>query len=451
MIVRQGVRAVFVVVAVALLLGFVDLLSMQLGFPLGGGHVRPLLLAGLFVLVIYLVVVIRSFARARTELELRDRELTALHTAAVDMMGNLALDAVLQRVVDYARKLVNARYAALSVIADDNRIRAFVTAGVSADERRAIGDPPSGRGLLGVVLHEGRHLRLADIGRDPRAVGFPPGHPPMKSLLAVPIPSRGGFRGNFYMTDKQDAAEFSPRDEETLLRFAVAAANAIDSAALHEKLSSLAIAEERVRIAHELHDGMAQVLAYVNAKAQAVQELLERGREADAQVQLEQLASAAREVYADAREGILGLRSGGPDVPLGKAIGEYLEHWRHQQAGIEVETQGLDDEGLALGPMAELQLMRIVQEALANVRKHAHASRVRVVFERDRDRVMATVSDDGRGFEPENINRRGFPRFGLATMRERAESVGGRLLVDSGPSGGTRVRVELPVDNSTPR
>lgn len=450
MIVRKGVRAVFIAITLALLLGFIDLLSVQLGFPLGGGHVRPLLLVGLFVLMVYLVVVIRSFGAARTELELRDRELMALHTAAVDMMGNLSLDAVLQRVVDYARQLVNARYGALSVIADDNRIRAFVTAGVDADQRRAIGDPPSGRGLLGVVLHEGRHLRLADIGHDPRSVGFPAGHPPMKSLLAVPIPSRGGFRGNFYMSDKLDAAEFSARDEETLMRFAVAAANAIDSAALHEKLSSLAIAEERVRIAHELHDGMAQVLAYVNTKAQAVQELLARGRGADAEAQLEQLASAAREVYADAREGILGLRSGGPDVPLGKALTEYLEHWRHQ-SGVEVEAEGLEDESFALGAMAELQLMRIVQEALANVRKHAHASRVRVVFERDRDRVVATVSDDGRGFEPENINRRGFPRFGLATMRERAESVGALLRVDSGPSGGTRVRVELPVDNSTQR
>jgi signal transduction histidine kinase len=195
---------------------------------------------------------------------------------------------------------------------------------------------------------------------------------------------------------------------------------------------------------------MAQVLAYVNAKAQAVQELLERGRGADAQVQLQQLASAAREVYADAREGILGLRSGGPDVPLGQALTEYLERWRHQ-SGVEVEAEGLEDEGLALGAMAELQLMRIVQEALANVRKHAQASRVRVVFERDRERVVATVSDDGRGFEPENIGRRGFPRFGLATMRERAESVGALLRVDSGPSGGTRVRVELPVDNSKTR
>jgi signal transduction histidine kinase len=449
-IVRKGVRTIFIAITLALLLGFIDLLSVQLGFPLGGGHIRPLLLVGLFVLMVYLVVVIRSFARARTELELRDRELMALHTAAVDMMGNLSLDAVLQRVVDYARQLVKARYGALSVIAEDNRIRSFITAGVNPEERRAIGDPPSGRGLLGVVLHEGRHLRLADISRDPRSVGFPAGHPPMKSLLAVPIPSRGGFRGNFYMSDKEDAAEFSPRDEETLMRFAVAAANAIDSAALHEKLSSLAIAEERVRIAHELHDGMAQVLAYVNTKAQAVQELLARGRGAEAEAQLEQLASAAREVYADAREGILGLRSGGPDVPLGKALAEYLERWRHQ-SGVEVEAQGLEDEGLVLGAMAELQVMRIVQEALANVRKHAHASRVRVVFERDRQRVVATVTDDGRGFEPENISRRGFPRFGLATMRERAESVGALLRVDSGPSGGTRVRVELPVDNSTPR
>ncbi len=446
--VAKGLRALIVVAGLALFLGAVDFLWVRLGLDTSGGRIRPLLLAALLVLVVYLAVVIRSFARARAELDLRDRELMALHTAGLDMLGNLALDAVLQRVVDYARQLVGARYGALSVIGEDNRIRSFVTSGVSLEERREIGDPPRGRGLLGVVLHEGRPLRLPDIAEDPRSAGFPAGHPPMKSLLAVPVPSRGGFRGNLYMTDKHGAAEFSGRDEETLQRFAVAASNAIDSAALHERLSSLAVAEERVRIAHELHDGMAQVLAYVNAKAQAVQEFLHSGRTAEAEVQLEQLATAARDVYADAREGILGLRSGvGPDLPLGRALAEYIERW-HQQSGIEVETRGLDGDRLTLGPVAELQLMRIVQEALANVRKHSKAQRVEVVLERDRERILATVSDDGRGFDPEHVGRRGFPRFGLATMRERAQSVGAVLHVETAPGGGTRVRVELPIDTN---
>jgi len=445
--VTKGLRAVAAIVVGALLLGIIDLVGQRAGPTAGSGRIRLVLLSALALLLVYLVLVIRSVARAGRELELRDRELMALHAAALDVHRNLSLEVVLQRVVDHARELVGARYGALSVIGEDNRIRAFLTSGISPAERLAIGSPPTGRGLLGVVLHEGRHLRLADIGADPRRAGFPPNHPPMRSLLAVPIPSQGAFQGNLYLTEKTGGAEFSGADEQILARFAVAASNAIDNAGLHEKLRSLAVAEERVRIAHELHDGMAQVLAYVNAKAQAVGEFLRSGRAAEAEKQLEQLAAAAREVYADTREGILGLRAVVGDQPLGRALADYLERWQ-EQSGVEVRSRGLDGGRVELGPVAELQLMRIVQESLANVRKHAGASHVEVTLEQNGDVISATVADDGRGFDPDNMTRHGLPRFGLATMRERAESVGGSLRVESTPGGGTRMRVELPVDTT---
>ena len=399
--------------------------------------------------LVYVLAAFRRFGRLQAELDRRHQELEALHAAVLDVHGDLALEAVLQRVVEQARLLVGARYGALSVIGDDNRIRSFITAGVSDEERRRIGDPPLGRGLLGVVLHEGRRLRLADLGSDSRSAGFPVNHPPMKSLLAVPVPAKGGFHGNLYLTEKAGASEFSFRDEQTLARFATAAALAIDNAALLQRLSSLAIAEERVRIARELHDGMAQVLAYVNTKAQAVQELLRGGRTGDAQAHLEQLAAAAREVYTDAREGIFGLRTMvGPQAAFGPALAGYLETWS-QQTGVEVRSEGLADETLAGGSAVELQLLRIVQEALANVRKHAAARRVDVTLAHAADRLNVHIVDDGRGFDPQHISRRGFPRFGLATMRERAESVGGRLDVESAPGQGTRVRISLPLEGIT--
>lgn len=426
--------------------------ARQAFYPQFDGWGRRLALDGLVAagFLVFLVAAFRWLEKLQGELERRDHELLALHAAALDMHRNLALEGVLQRVVDHARQLVGARYGALSVIGEDNRIRSFITSGVSPEERRTIGDPPSGRGLLGVVLHQGRHLRLPDIASDPRSAGFPANHPPMRSLLAVPIPALGGFRGNLYLTEKQGGLQFSEQDEETLTRFAVAASNAIDSAALHEKLSSVAVVEERMRIARELHDGMAQVLAYVNAKAQAVQEFLRSGRSAEAEAQLEQLASAAREVYADAREGILGLRSGlGPDTTLGGALSEYASRWR-EQSQIDVSLHGVDGARPSpLGPVAELQLLRIVQEALANVRKHSGARQVEITLELERTRVRATVADDGRGFDPHNISRRGLPRFGLATMRERAEAAGGHVQIDSTPGAGTRVSVEFPLDTTT--
>lgn len=379
--------------------------------------------------------------KMQRRLERQNRELLALHEAGLDVHSELALEPLFQKVVDQACILLDARYGALSVIDDQNRIKSFTVSGITGEQRARIGDPPVGHGLLGVVLHEGQRLRLPDIGSDPRSVGFPPHHPPMHSLLAVPIVCKGPFRGNLYLAEKVGAPEFTPEDEETLARFAVKVSLAIDNAHLHQRLNSLAVAEERMRIAHEMHDGLAQVLAYVNTKAQAVREFLRSGRNDEAEKHLEQLAAAAREIYADVRESIIGLRSAGSGRTMGEAMAEYVAAWE-RQAGIECDLTVDPELRLAAGP--ELQLLRIVQEAMANVRKHAGASRAQVRIERLDGRVVATVVDDGAGFNPAETRRSEFPRFGLATMRERAESIGGSVRLDTAPGAGTRVRVEIP-------
>jgi signal transduction histidine kinase len=428
----------------ALLVGLLEVTRRALGpyFPSLAGH---LLLDGVVVggAVFFFGALFHVVNRMQAELERRNRELLALHEAGLDIHSNLSTDEVLQRVVDQARALVGARYGALSVIDQDRRIEAFLTSGLSPEERAAIGPPPTGQGLLGISLHEGQHLRLADLGRDPRAHGFPANHPPMKSLLAVPIVCKGPFRGNLYLTERAGGSEFTAGEEDTLARLATKAAIAIDNAYLHQRLRSLAVAEERLRIAHEMHDGMAQVLAYVNTKAQAVQAYLRAGKGDEADAQLDQLAKAAREVYADAREGILGLRTAsGPSATLAVALRAFLTTWR-DQSGIEVELEA--DDSLRFEPAVELQLLRIVQESLTNVRKHARASCARVELLSRNGKVAVRIEDDGVGFDLGGGPRRSeFPRFGLTTMRERAESVGGVLEVDTAPGGGTRIRVEIP-------
>src|SRR5690606_4389822 len=132
--------------------------------------------------------------------------------------------------------------------------------------------------------------------------------PPMKSLLAVPVECRGPFRGNLYLSDRIDRREFTEGDAETLQRFATQVGIAIDNQLLNRRLRDLAVAEERARHPGDLHDGTAQVLAYGNAKAQAVREHLVAGNGAAAATQLDQLAAAAREVYSEVRKGIVTLR-----------------------------------------------------------------------------------------------------------------------------------------------
>jgi signal transduction histidine kinase len=379
----------------------------------------------------------------------QNRELLALHEAASDVHGDLSLENVLRRVVERACPLVEARYGAISVVDESGCIVSFLTSGITAAEHERIGHPPVGKGVLGIPLREGRSVRVADVASHPRAAGFPPHHPPMRSLLAVPIVGKEGHRGNLYVADKTTAPEFSEEDEQCLVRFATTAAIAIDAARLHQRLRNLAVAEERVRIAREMHDGLAQILAYVNAKAQAVKAFLAKGDAAEAGVQLDQLAVAAREVLTDVREGILALRTQtGPDRGLGEAVDEFARRWA-DQCGIRVETTF--DQDLRLSPGIELQLLRIVQEALSNVRKHAGAGRAIVKLRRSEGRLLVEVVDDGIGFDPEASRAGGdAPRFGLAIMRERAASIGGTIGIHSTPGEGSRVRVDLPLGPSSP-
>lgn len=409
-----------------------------------GRWAQPALdLALLAVALLLMVAVCAAVFRLVGRLRRRSRELEALYEATLDLHGDLSLKAVLSTVVDRARELVGARYGAVSVVDAQGTIREFVTAGISDELREEIGDPPRGRGLLGVVLKGGKHLRLRDLGADPRSVGFPPGHPPMKSLLAVPITCRSPFRGNLYVAEKRSAAEFSTEDQQTLERFAAAAGTAIDTANLHARLRSLAVSEDRTRIAFELHDGMAQVLAYINAKSQAIAEHLRRDATDEAQRHLMELAAGARDLYGDVREGILALNTRlTPDRSFGDALGEFVANWRER---YDVPVTLAVDGGVTLAPPVALQVLRIVQEALSNARKHAGASRVEVKVERDDDRCLrVTVADDGRGFVPESPPRSGSPRFGLLMMRERAEAVGGTLELDSAPGRGTRLVVAVP-------
>lgn len=396
------------------------------------------------VALIFFYGAVFSLIRSMQErLERQNRELLALHRASLDIYGELSLDVILQKVVDQARQLLEARYGAISVVAADGSIRDFVTSGVSEEERRRIGEPPVGKGLLAVPLREGRSLRLDDLGSDPRAHGFPPHHPSMRSLLAVPILCKGPFRGNLYVAEKEDGEAFSPDDETTLGRFATQTAIAIDNAHLHTQLRTLVLAEERARLSREMHDGLAQLLAYVNTKAQAVREYLGRGRLEDAAAQLDQLATAAREVYGDVREGILALRSAaGLDRPLVEALEEFARRWQ-EQTGVEVTATV--DRSATVDDLTQLQVLRVVQEAFTNVRKHSGARAVELgVAVADRS-VRISVRDTGCGFEPGHTNgNEGRSRFGLEIMRERVESVGGNLRLESGHGRGTLVELEVP-------
>lgn len=228
--------------------------------------------------------------------------------------------------------------------------------------------------------------------------------------------------------------------------------------ALSTQVQRLAVAEERDRLAREMHDGLAQVLAYLLVRLDTIEGLVERGRTAPAVEEVRRLRATSEAAYADVREAIAGLRTR-PEMGaagLAAALREYAAQFA-DRAGVETTFSafGIEDGAADLSPAAELQLLRIAQEALANVRKHARAAHASVAFWRDGAGWHLEVRDDGAGFDPvlpppAGAGPKGAAHFGLPIMRERAQSLGGTLLVTSQPGGGTTIHVTAPIGVSEP-
>ncbi|MBI2328744.1 MAG: sensor histidine kinase [Chloroflexi bacterium] len=191
---------------------------------------------------------------------------------------------------------------------------------------------------------------------------------------------------------------------------------------------------------------MEQLLGYINNQTLAVKKPLSNGQLSGATEELAKMEATARELYADAREVILGLRTTaiGEDGLL-PALRRYAERYT-EITGIKVEFDvNSAIESPRLSSTIEIQLLRIIQESLTNIRKHAKATEAKVTFHRNDSQIRVTIADNGQGFESTHLPLTGRPRFGLQTMRERAEALGGSLIIDSAAGQGTRVEACIPL------
>ncbi len=170
-----------------------------------------------------------------TREQLEDR-LAALHRASLELVRDLSLEKVLERIVQLAREQAGARYAALGVMDEEGNLSQFITIGITETQKQLIGHPPKGKGLLGILRQERHPIRIANINADPRSVGFPPNHPVMHSFLGVPILQGERLLGQLYLTDKLNYHEFTEQDERVIETLAAYAAVAITNARLYSKL-----------------------------------------------------------------------------------------------------------------------------------------------------------------------------------------------------------------------
>jgi signal transduction histidine kinase len=368
----------------------------------------------------------------------------ALFAATASIVEVLDLDRVLQRIVDRVRELIDAEYAALGIVDADGRIERFITSGIDAATRRRLGDPPQGHGLLGLIIREGRSLRIPNISRHPDSYGFPPHHPPMRSLLGVPITIHGRTTGNFYLTDKRGAAEFSEEDELLAQMFATQAAIAIDNARLHDQVQRLAVVEERERIGRDLHDGIIQGIYAVALSLEDVPELM-ADEPAEAVERVDRAIDALNASIREIRNFILGLQSefvGGADLPGGLAT-LAREFQLNAAIDIAVDVAGGAEASRDLPASVRVNLLQMAREVLSNTARHSRAGSASIrLVERD-GTVELAIDDDGVGFDPATTP--GSAHLGLANLRDRAAAIGASLAIDSAPGAGTRIIARVPL------
>jgi signal transduction histidine kinase len=263
----------------------------------------------------------------------------------------------------------------------------------------------------------------------------------MTSFLGVPITSGGRSIGNFYLTDKIGAAEFSADDQRLVELFALHAGIAIDNSRLHQQVADLAIVAERDRIGRDLHDGIIQSLYAVSLSLEDVPEMMGSSPdEAEGRVDaaIDTLQASIREL----RNFIYGLRPetfDGADVPSGiVALGEQFRYNTLIDIDLDIEAEAARD----LSPEQGAELLHLARESLSNAARHSKARHLTVTFRREADRPRLVIADDGVGFDASGPVAAG--HNGLANMRTRAEAIGATLDIDSAVGKGTRIIVTLP-------
>jgi signal transduction histidine kinase len=356
--------------------------------------------------------------------------------SAAAVAGQVELSSLLRSTVDTAMDLTGARYGALGVLGEHGTLVDFIHRGMNPDVAATIGDPPKGRGVLGIIMSTGATVRIDDIGSHPDSAGFPPNHPEMGSFLGVPVRVGDEVFGNLYLTEKEGG--FTEEDEMIVELLAVTAGSAVSTLRLQERLRRAALHEDRERIARDLHDSIIQDLFAVGLGLQASLAKLDsdpnsvRASMDDAVDQLDGAISSLRRFIFDLRPPVWAR----PDLEAEvRRLAADLARPHDMAVGVSVQCEP----GVPGGEVAG-HLVAVIREALSNALRHAEASRIDIMLWSEPTRVVATITDDGSGFdtteEPGGL--------GLGNMARRVAEAGGAHTIDSAPGRGTTVRVEVP-------
>ncbi len=345
------------------------------------------------------------------------------------------LDDVLQRIADGTRQIMGVRYAALGIPDGEGGLRFFKVSGMSEDHASMLKEP-LGRGLLGAIMSERRIIRLADMKEHPMSSGFPTHHPYMKTFLGAPVQVGHQLFGMLYITDRTDGQPFDQADEWLIEMMAGYAALAIAGVELSEQQNQITLLEERDRIAMELHDGIIQSLYAIG-----MQLALLKNTGSLSSAHLNGPINALDQVIDDIRDYIMDLRTSQFEK---RSVYDTLEDMvaRLQPADGTVVKIEAPHQPPPISAVSFEAMCQIVNEAVSNAVRHAHASEIRLrAFEGD-GCFMIRVADNGKGFNLEDPDIR--QGMGLNNIWQRVRLHQGTIDIESESGQGTTLTVSFP-------
>jgi two-component system, NarL family, sensor histidine kinase DevS len=364
------------------------------------------------------------------------------------LSAEMDLDALLQRIADLARDVVGAGYGAVGVVGEDMTLTRFVYSGIDEMTATRIGHLPTGIGVLGALIEEGRPLRLQNITDHPRSSGFPEHHPPMKTFLGVPIITRGRIFGRLYLTEKEGGFEFTQDDERIALTLASQAGIAVENARLLEEIrersEELAVLEERDRIAKELHDGVIQSIYSVGLSLQGSMSLIDRDS-SGLRSRMDDAIGELDNVVRDVRSYIFALQPKSVEERGFRTalleLARDLEVNTLAEVSVVLDKAGLD----AIDDDLHSDVIQIVRELFSNIARHAKASEVSLTCALGDGEVVLRLEDNGVGFDPESVAR----GHGLNNIEQRAAELGGHVDVGPRRPAGTTWVLSIPAKKTS--
>ena len=386
--------------------------------------------------------VFRVVQQKEREILRRNQELATLNAVGVVINEFRDLDEILTRTLDKVLEVTGAESGEIFLRTEDSEwLELRALRGLYPTAFQEITQFELGEGFPGRIAKTGKPIVLHNLPEDPRFLRTKVKEKGFHSYAGVPLASKGrvvGVMAIFALDPELPTAE----DVELLETLGKQIGVAIENARLLARMEAMTVVEERHRIAREMHDGLAQELGYIHLK---LGELEANPSVARAREDLGLMKAVVARAYENVRHAIFGLKMMvSQGLGLVPTLAEYL-HEFGSQTGIPVKLKVADERAARLSPQVEIQLIRIIQEALSNVRRHAQAREAWLTFDSDGVRAEVTIQDNGRGFDLEEATCPGRASFGLQTMRERAESTGGSLLLESRVGKGTRVLASLPL------